>query len=258
MVGGDEAYRNGLLSIVPGYRPLPVILGRIDVAQPLWNVIVENLRIVLFHYSFERRLRLVICPVGRGVAADASVSYSQCEICIREECFLRLKLHLTSHIVPVKQSDFTVQAFLVRVDVACIPFPEFIGEPYRRIRIHGCRICCFQFRNLVRIREDGFSEQCICPVAYTSVFRQLFFHIFRTELFGNIFSECAHGRHERFLVDGKVIILVECLRQGCRPFIVAAGKLLRYRSRETAKLHGRGRLAVILPGESIRFQCSIQ
>ena len=65
VVGGDEAYRNCLLSIVPGYRPLTVILGRIDVAQPLWNVIVENLRIVLFNYSFERRLRLVICPVGR-------------------------------------------------------------------------------------------------------------------------------------------------------------------------------------------------
>ena len=138
MVGGDEADRNCLLAIVSRNCPSSVILSGIDVTESLRDVVVENLRIVLLHYALECGLRLVIGPVSRGVSADASVSHSQSEVCIREEGFLRLELHLPSHVIPVEKSNLLIQTLFSRVNIFCVPISEFIGKSHCRVGKHGC------------------------------------------------------------------------------------------------------------------------
>ena len=117
MVGSDEAYRDGRIAMGISYSPSAIILFRIDIPQPLRNVIIENFGIVLLHYAFQSGRRFIVYAVGRGVSLDFPVCHTESEVRVRVERLFRFELHLASHVCPVKKRDFTVCLLADRSDV---------------------------------------------------------------------------------------------------------------------------------------------
>ena len=137
VVSRDETYRHLTRCICPS----SVVLLCIDVAKALRDIVVEDIRIVLFHDSLDCRRRCVIYAVGRGVSLDMAVRHSESEVRIRIECLSscrtvgRLRqVHLAAHIVAVCEVELAVEAGCMRLYISAVPFQELIEE-------HEGRVC---------------------------------------------------------------------------------------------------------------------
>ena len=196
MVGRDEAYGDCRVALGVGDGPSSIVFCSVDVSQPLRDVIVEYLRVVLLHYAFKCGLRFIVNPVRRCISHHLAVCHAQGEVRVRVERLFRLEFHLPLHVFPVKQGDLPVQPLAYRIDVRGVPSAEFPGEPCGRVV--GDRRCvgCSQRENPGAVREQGFPENGVGPSADTAVLCQGVLEALRLEPVADVPAEGFHDSYE--------------------------------------------------------------
>ena len=89
-------------------------------------VVIENIGIILLHYTLDGGNGLEKDAVRRRIALNMTVRDPESGVCIREKWLFGRKLHLTLHISAVKQSNLSVNLGIGLIDLIEIVLPEFI------------------------------------------------------------------------------------------------------------------------------------
>ena len=267
MVGGQEAYRYRTVPVCVGHCPSSVILTCVNVAETLRYVVVIDFGIVLFHYPFQCRYRFIQDAVGRGVAADFSVSYPERKIGIGIETPFRLEFHLSAHVFPVQKPNLAFNSPADRQYFGIMPLVESCCEGECRIFSDNSSVCSFKREYCGAVRENGVMEKRIGPILHASVSRHAFPEVFRFGLAIHVTGEGIHDGDKGFPVDRKVIVLIEVscrLRQLCREpgfpgsVLTCTGGHICDFPGEIAEFHGACRLCIVFRSILIRLKLPVQ
>ena len=189
---------------------------------------------------------LVIDCIGIAVAANLTVSNSQCEVCIGEEGHLLVVRHQRAHIGSVVLRNRRRVAHIAVATLREVAALDQLGnEAIHRVVLHNRG----QVRGIRRQRRELFGrgqlalvEQIIDKVIGRGETCHLALHRLGNILCVNIFDKRCNQLLSYLAVDLGNIVLVECRHR----FIVGCGLALRNHTGQLRQLDSRNRLGKIL------------